>query len=150
MMAFMSARSPAMPIGWMFLGNVSATGPDSGPPEDPSPKTAPRRGCTVYSAENLYEAHLVLDLLEEAGIAARLFNEHLIGAMGELPFLESSPRIWLLDEADLRAARVLVDGYEARRKVPIRGTRRCPACSEESPDNFELCWSCRAPLDSAP
>ena len=34
----------------------------------------------IYSAANLMEAHIILDLLRHAGINARLFNENAQGA----------------------------------------------------------------------
>ena len=40
---------------------------------------------TVYRAENLFDAHLVKDALEQAGIPAFVNGEYLIGGMGQLP-----------------------------------------------------------------
>ncbi len=40
---------------------------------------------TVYSANNLFDAHLVKHALEDAGIPAHVFGESLLGGMGELP-----------------------------------------------------------------
>jgi Putative prokaryotic signal transducing protein len=40
---------------------------------------------TVYRAENLFDAHLVKDALEQAGIPAFVCGEHLIGGVGQLP-----------------------------------------------------------------
>lgn len=124
------------------------TGEDTGPPEDDESHDSGRRGCFVYTAGSLYEAQLVLDLLEEAAIGAKLFNAHLIGALGELPLNQSLPKIWLLDESTRHAARSVIDAYEARRKQPLAEERRCNACGELSPGNFELCWSCREPFES--
>ena len=40
---------------------------------------------TVYTADNLFDAHLVKHALEDAGIPAFVFGESLLGGMGELP-----------------------------------------------------------------
>jgi hypothetical protein len=40
---------------------------------------------TVYRAENLFDAHLVKDALEAAGIPAFIAGEYLTGAVGQLP-----------------------------------------------------------------
>ena len=40
---------------------------------------------TVYHAEGLVDAHLVKDVLENAGIPAFINGEYLIGGMGQLP-----------------------------------------------------------------
>jgi len=92
-----------------------------------------------YRAGDLIEAELLLGLLGAAGIEARLFNSHARGGMGEIPFTETWPEIWLDDERDReRARRVL---HEFQRPAP-RGSRRCPSCGEENPAGFELCWQC--------
>jgi hypothetical protein len=40
---------------------------------------------TVYHAETLVDAHLVKDVLEQAGLPAFIAGEYLIGGMGQLP-----------------------------------------------------------------
>ena len=100
----------------------------------------------LYIAENLPEARMILDLLEEAGIRAEIKNELLVGAFGELPYSESRPQIWIRDAIQFDAARALVAEYEARRRAPEGPPKTCPSCGEENPSNFELCWSCRAEI----
>ena len=39
----------------------------------------------VYHAENIVDAHLVKDALEQAGIPAFVSGEYLIGGVGQLP-----------------------------------------------------------------
>lgn len=39
----------------------------------------------VYRAENLVDAHLVKDALDQAGIPAFISGEYLIGGIGQLP-----------------------------------------------------------------
>lgn len=39
----------------------------------------------VYRAENLVDAHLVKDVLDQAGIPAFISGEYLIGGVGQLP-----------------------------------------------------------------
>jgi hypothetical protein len=40
---------------------------------------------TVYHAENLIDAHLAKDMLEQAGIPAFIAGEYLTGGIGQLP-----------------------------------------------------------------
>jgi hypothetical protein len=98
----------------------------------------------LYSAASLPEAHLVLGLLAAAGIEARVFNEYAGGALGELPFAEVAPSVWIEEERDLVRARQVVASYENPMAVP--GSTRCPACGEENPRHFALCWQCQRPL----
>ncbi len=43
---------------------------------------------TVYRAENLVDAHLVKDALENAEIPAFIAGEYLMGGVGQLPALD--------------------------------------------------------------
>ena len=98
----------------------------------------------VYEAANLQEAQLVLHLLNEAGIEARVLNANAQGGLGEIPFTQAYPEIWVMRDGDARRAGAVVEAYEQR--PPVHGTRRCPACGEENPANFETCWRCGRPL----
>ena len=101
----------------------------------------------IYTAGSLYEAELLLHRLREAGIAARVLKQNLIGLAGELPHTEAHPEVWLDDAISERRARRIVDDYERRRRGADGPEKTCPVCAESSPSNFELCWSCRAPLE---
>jgi hypothetical protein len=94
----------------------------------------------LYCAANLPDAHIVLHLLDEAGIEARVFNENAQGGLGELPFTHVYPEVWLMNERDFRRAREIVDAHEA----PPRdlGDVRCGGCGEDNPRNFQVCWQC--------
>jgi len=93
-----------------------------------------------YSAANLQEAHLLLHLLEQAGVEAHVFNENAQGGMGELPFTHTYPEIWLEHREDARIAREVIDRFE-RNTLDDR-TVLCQHCREYNPANFELCWQC--------
>lgn len=97
----------------------------------------------LYSAANLPEAHLVRGLLAADGIEARVFNEYAGGALGELPFNETAPSVWI-EARDLPRARQVIATYENAVAAP--GVTRCGACGEESPRDFSICWQCQRPL----
>lgn len=94
----------------------------------------------VYTAANLPEAHIVLGLLRQQGIAARVLNEHARGGLGELPFDETCPEVWIEDDADFERALAAVRAYETRQAE--RPPQRCALCGEESPADFDVCWNC--------
>lgn len=98
----------------------------------------------LYDAADLPQAQLLIDRLAAAGIPARLFNENAQGGLGEIPFIAAYPQVWIEDEADWARARAVVERFE--RPVEPAPARRCPACGEENPGEFELCWSCGAVL----
>lgn len=98
----------------------------------------------LYVAANLQEAHLINGMLASAGIDAQIFNQHSQGALGEIPFGEAYPEIWLADTADLAAARKIIAAYE--RPVGIAKDVPCPACGEDNPFDFSICWHCGSAL----
>jgi len=98
----------------------------------------------IYQAANLPQAHLLAGLLRHAGIAVRIFNENAQGGMGDLPFGETYPEIWIENVADRFRARTVIADFEA---TPLaKDNVFCRACNEENPANFELCWKCGTSL----
>ena len=98
----------------------------------------------LYSAANLPEAHLLRQLLAQAGIEAHVFNENAQSGMGEIPFTHAWPEVWLAEATDVTRAREIVQNFE--RPCAPRADVFCAACRERNPGNFELCWSCGATL----
>lgn len=98
----------------------------------------------LYDAANLPEAYLLLHLLEQADIPARVLNENAQGAVGEIPFIHAWPQVWLLDPGNRSRADRIVAAFERRESSGPAGL--CPACGEENPPGFELCWRCGGPL----
>lgn len=100
----------------------------------------------VHAAFNLPEAHLLVDLLADRGIRARIFNANAASLAGELPIDASLPQVWVDDPADAPRAREIIEAF-------VRGAHgppvRCPACGEENPGSFDLCWACGAGLEGA-
>ena len=63
----------------------------------------------VYEAFNVWEVGRVRSLLEAHGIKTFLKNEFQSGALGELPFHEVAPQLFILDRKDLAEAQRLID-----------------------------------------
>jgi hypothetical protein len=99
-----------------------------------------------YIAVNRIDAYLLLHRLQQAGIKAHVFNEHMQSIAGEVPPDVAQPQIWLERARDRpRAEAVLAALQRDRRKT---GNLRCGRCGEESPATFDLCWHCGADLAS--
>ncbi|MCO6428141.1 DUF2007 domain-containing protein [Nitrosomonas communis] len=99
----------------------------------------------LYSANNLIEAQMIVALLEHAYIPAKLFNTHAQGGVGEIPFTHAYPEVWIMHDDDLEKARSIIDTYES---APVEeGHVSCPACGEQNPRNFQLCWQCGEGLE---
>ncbi|MGM9488689.1 putative signal transducing protein [Ideonella sp. YS5] len=66
---------------------------------------------SVFEASNTVEAHMVLHLLRQHGLAGRVEGEYLTGAMGDLP-VAGLLRV-VVEEPDYDAARAVVAAFEA-------------------------------------
>jgi len=86
-----------------------------------------------------------VDLLADRGVRARVLNANAASVAGELPIDATLPQVWVDDASDAARAREVIDAFAQR---PVAGPPlKCPACGEESPASFELCWSCGAGLE---
>lgn len=93
-----------------------------------------------YIARARYDAFLIADRLNQAGIRAHVFNQHAQSIVGDVPPDVAQPQVWLDRDDDRERAQLLLDRIEeeARRG----GDVHCTACAEVSPANFDLCWNC--------
>lgn len=98
----------------------------------------------IYVARQRYDAYLIADRLNQAGIRAHVFNEHASSIVGDVPPDVAQPQVWLADDNDESRARALLREMEidAKRDTP----RYCRSCGEQSPGNFDLCWKCGTAL----
>jgi hypothetical protein len=98
----------------------------------------------LYRAANLPDAHILRGLLEQAGISVRVFNENAQSGVGQLPFTEAWPELWVTEERDLPRAREIVQAFESA--PAVSGSLRCPGCAEDNPNTFQVCWNCGVAL----
>ena len=85
------------------------------------------------------EAWLLRDRLQQEGIAVLLRNEELFSAMGEIPFVEIRPELWILDDEVLPRAQRLLDAW---RQTEPAADWSCPGCGERLEGQFDACWKC--------
>lgn len=98
----------------------------------------------VHIAPTLLDAQLAVDALSSLGIVSHIFNANAAGALGEVPFMQAQPEVWVEDDAQACQAReVLADFLN----VQPGAERICPYCSESNPGNFLSCWRCGMLLD---
>lgn len=93
-----------------------------------------------YVARARFDAFLIADRLNGAGIPAHVFNQHAQSIVGDVPPEVAQPQVWLERESDRERAALLLSRIEAEGRVS--GSLRCAHCGEESPANFDLCWNC--------
>jgi hypothetical protein len=97
----------------------------------------------VHTAESIIEIAHLRNVLEQAGIVCYVRNERLGGAVGEIPFVECWPELWVLRNGDTLTARGLID--TARAAVVPSPDWICRRCGERVEGQFDACWQCSTP-----
>jgi len=86
------------------------------------------------------DQQIVKDLLDDAEIPCMVRNENLSTALGELPFTECSPEIWIMHDEDFSRATQLVDAWRtAYMQDQVPWVCRCGEAIE---GQFSSCWNC--------
>lgn len=100
----------------------------------------------IYSAIDLPNAYIVSNLLTEVGIENCVLNQNAQGGLGDIPFHQAYPEVWLINGADLNRAQTVITTLQ---HTPNNtGICICPKCNEENPGHFQLCWQCGSDLSS--
>jgi hypothetical protein len=98
----------------------------------------------VHTAESILEIAHLRNVLETDGIACVIRNDRLAGALGEIPFVECWPELWVVENAYLLRARELIAAAQAA--GPIRSDAWiCERCGEHQDAQFDECWRCAEP-----
>lgn len=94
----------------------------------------------VRCDQTLQAAHLA-NALRAAGIVCEVRNTTLSSAIGDIPWLECAPQVWIANDFDEARARSLLREL----MQPISGPAwRCGKCGEQLEPQFGACWACGA------
>ncbi|MCA1926245.1 MAG: DUF2007 domain-containing protein [Thiobacillus sp.] len=93
----------------------------------------------VHIAPTLIDAQLAADLLGSLGIPNHIFNVNAAGALGEVPFVNAQPEIWVDDDSQAARAREILARHASMRADEEQS---CPHCGETNPAHFLSCWHC--------
>jgi len=95
----------------------------------------------LFVSQSLAEVELRQSVLAEYGIACVVRNQYTGIARGEIPFTETWPQLWVLNDADMAQAQTLLEhGQDSAAEAPEAWT--CPSCGEEIEAQFSSCWNC--------
>lgn len=97
----------------------------------------------VTSADSLVTINHYRNLLVSEGIAAFIRNEHLGGIVGEMPYQEVWPELWVENDLDYDRALQLIDSANIIKESPA-SVWRCEKCNAENEGQFSACWQCGA------
>lgn len=92
-------------------------------------------------ADQFLQASIWADTLRAAGIRCEVRNTALSGALGEIPFLECAPQVWLERDADEPRAQEILKQLRQPMREP---SWKCEQCGENSEPQFGSCWQCGA------
>lgn len=101
----------------------------------------------VTSADSLVTINHYKNLLVSEGIAAFIRNEHLGGIVGEMPFQEVWPELWVKNDLDYDRAMQLIDSASIVEESPS-AVWHCTQCNAENEGQFSACWQCGTPAGS--
>ncbi|MDJ0793575.1 MAG: DUF2007 domain-containing protein [Woeseiaceae bacterium] len=99
----------------------------------------------LTSAESLITINHYKNLLASEGIHTEVRNQHLGSIMGEVPFFETWPQLWVINDLDYDRALQLIKAADAESPAD---SWKCPGCGEENEGQFGACWNCGYSIDS--
>lgn len=86
-------------------------------------------------------------LLESHGIKTFIRNQYGSSVMGEVPFVEVVPQLFVLHESDAQRAIELLQLDRPREAAG--GDWICPECGVDVDAQFDCCWKCGCGRDLA-
>jgi hypothetical protein len=98
----------------------------------------------LTSVDSLVTINHYKNLLESEGIPAFLKNEHLASIVGEMPFQDVWPQLWIVNDLDYDRALQLIDTEKLAAESPTTPWR-CRHCGTENEGQFSACWNCSQP-----
>ena len=101
----------------------------------------------LTSADSLITINHYKNLLGAEGIRSEIRNEFLGGILGEMPFVETWPELWVCNDLDFDRAKQLIESVESESTTSSPGWR-CKRCGEENEGQFAACWNCSASADT--
>jgi hypothetical protein len=92
----------------------------------------------VFRAASLIQVAHAKNVLLSAGIDSELRHQYLVGALGDLPIMETWPQLFVADEDETAAVRALSRASQA----PSGSNWVCERCGENLEPQFTACWRC--------
>jgi hypothetical protein len=107
-------------------------------PVTPVKGPAPMR--RLFTCKNIIDAGILRGLLTGNDIECETRGEYLSMAIGEIPYSECYPQLWVSDE-DFERAKAILDQWQNRE--PVSHDRwTCKGCGEVNEGQFMSCWKC--------
>lgn len=98
----------------------------------------------VFTADSLVMVAHYANVLATEGIKTEIRNANLGGALGEVPFTEVWPQLWVVHALDEQRAREIIEEVQSS-PMPDGEPWACGACQTLNEYQFAACWHCGAP-----
>ena len=95
----------------------------------------------IFSHRERPFAILLRERLAAEGIVCLVRNDELSTALGEIPFIECYPELWVVDDEVYPRARLLLEQWLAEVTF-VQENWCCAECGEILEGQFESCWKC--------
>jgi hypothetical protein len=93
----------------------------------------------VYESFNISQVGQAASLLNSEGIETFVRNEFASSVMGEVPFVEVCPQLFILDASEEERALDLLQPFAHQSPAP---DWKCKKCNVEVDGSFGQCWNC--------
>ena len=97
----------------------------------------------LTSAPTAITVHHFRNLLEAEGIKCVIRNEHFGSILGEMPFTDTWPQLWVVNDLDYDRAKQLISD-DGLAECPTEDWK-CSNCGEINEGQFAACWKCEKP-----
>ena len=98
----------------------------------------------LTSAESIITIRHYQNFLASEGIATEVRNDVLGSIVGEMPFVETWPQLWVVNDLDFDRAKQLIEAVDAESPTDAW---TCGKCGEENEGQFSVCWNCGTGAD---
>jgi len=95
----------------------------------------------VFSPRERPIALLLRERLAAEGIVCLVRNDELSTALGEIPFVECYPELWVVDDEVYPRARLLLEHWLSA-LITEQEPWQCAGCGEMLEGQFQSCWQC--------
>jgi hypothetical protein len=99
----------------------------------------------LTAADSLVTISHYRNILTSEGIPSFIRNEHLGSIIGEMPFQEVWPELWVKNDLDYDRALQLIDSAAMAEESPT-APWACEHCETINEGQFAACWNCGEPL----
>ena len=98
----------------------------------------------LTSSESIITINHYKNILAAEGIQSEIRNQYIGSIMGEVPFFETWPQLWIVNALEFDRAQQIIEEVET--ESPAEAWK-CLHCGEQNEGQFAVCWKCNTSHD---